>query len=121
MKSIKKTLSLLVVLAMCFTICVSALADSSKMEPQPRSILTLTGSLSSSLAKARGRSNVNEKITVFFDLYTDDGNYITSGSQSGYGTVTAEKGVDIPSGDYEMVATVSNGDDSYTKTIEFSI
>ena len=121
MKSIKKILSMLVVLAMCFTVCASALADSSQKEIQPRSTLTLTGSLSSSLAKARGGSSANEYLTVSFDLYTDGGAYITSGSNSGYGDVTAKKSINIPSGDYKMIATVSNSNNSRTKTLYFSI
>ena len=121
MRKIRRTLALLLVFITCFSIYASALAATDDGTISTRSALSLTGSLSSSQAKARGRSTGSEYITVSFKLYTSSGSYITSGSASGYSDVTAVKSVSLSSGSYKMVATMSNGSTTRTSTFYFNI
>lgn len=120
MKPMKRILSMLLVIATSFTICASTLAAPRAEEIMPQSTLRLSASLSSSLASARGRSTDNDYLTVSFTLYTSSGGYITSGSNSGYGDVTASKSVSLSSGSYKIVATVSGGGNT-SQTFYFNI
>ena len=121
MRKSRRVLALLVVFVTCFSIYASALAATDDGTISTRSAQSLTGSLSSSQAKARGRSTQNEYITVSFKLYTSSGSYITSGSASGYSDVTAAKEVSLSSGSYKLVATMDNGSTTRTKTFNFNI
>lgn len=120
MKSLKKILSVLLALILCYSFCAVSLAEEDQ-ETQPYATLRVSSNLTSSTASATGTSSENETITVSFILYSSSGTVLARGSETGVKRATATKNVTLSTGEYRIVATVSNGNTSSTRTTYFTI
>lgn len=120
MKNLRKPLSLLLALILCYSFSAMSFADDGQ-EFQPYAQLRLSPSLSATRASVLGSSSSSETVTVSFTLYTSSGSYITSGSATGLQYATASKKVDLEPGSYRISATVSNGSSSTSQSFTLTI
>ncbi|MEG1756352.1 MAG: hypothetical protein RRZ24_00715 [Clostridia bacterium] len=122
MKTLKKTIAIVSTLILCLTFCASTFAASDEDGVVQTRDLSLTPSLTRSVAKLRGRSSGSEYITVSFDLYSASGAWVGGGSAAGYGQATASDSVTLASGTYRMEAQIaSNSGSDYSKTYYLSV